>query len=365
VTPDVEVLSVLVVEDAPADARRLTRLLAESVAPRFRTEVCGSAAQAREAATRTSFDAILLDLGLPDASGLDSLRTVLGAARDVAVVVLTVDGREETALAAIGEGAQDYLLKGRYDGDDLVRVIRHAISRQAGAVALRRTNEALTAFAHAAAHDLRQPLRTMSGFAELLAARAGGGLGDEERRMVAQITDAARRGEELIDRLLEYATTSAGELRLDVVDLDAALDRALAPLAAVIADRGAAVTRDDGLPRLRADAVQLELALRNLVGNALKFADRPAPRIHVGARADGDGWRISVTDDGPGVPPEDRDRVFAVLARGHTGADRPGSGLGLAMVARAAERHGGHAWVEPGPGGTGSTFWISLPHASP
>jgi signal transduction histidine kinase len=359
-TPDQ--LAVLVVEDNAADARQISRLLAESAVPRFRSTVVDSLGAARELlAGGARFDAVLLDLGLPDVQGFDSLASVHAAAPDAPIVVMTVDGREETALEAIRRGAQDYLVKGRFDADALTRSIRYAMSRQVSAVALRRSNEALAAFANAAAHDLREPLRTMSGFAQLVQLRQGERLDDDGREMLEAIVAAGGRGEELIDRLLEYAYSTDAELRLADVAVDDVLDRVLATLSPVLDARDARVTRDDDLPTVRGDEVQLENALRNLVGNAVKHKPAGPPSIHVGARILDGGTRLEVTDDGPGVPSAERERIFRVFA-GRTGmSSGPGSGLGLAMVARVAERHGGRAFVEDPPDGQGSVFVLWLP----
>ncbi|HWJ09800.1 MAG TPA: HAMP domain-containing sensor histidine kinase, partial [Nocardioides sp.] len=158
------------------------------------------------------------------------------------------------------------------------------------------------------------------------------------------------------------------------VRLDAVLDDVLDDLAPVVASRSALVRRDP-LPEVVGDATQLYTVLQNLVSNALKFTPPGrVPEVRVGAEADesagapgpdgadGAGWRITVTDNGRGVPAGDRERLFALHARGDRSVQ--GSGIGLATARRAVEAHGGSIGIDDAPGG-GTTVWFTLPPRSP
>jgi chemotaxis family two-component system sensor kinase Cph1 len=137
------------------------------------------------------------------------------------------------------------------------------------------------------------------------------------------------------------------------------LDDCRRALAAALHDSGATLTHD-ALPTVPGDRAQLQQLLLNLLGNALKFRGHEAPRVHVGARREGDGsWRLSVTDNGIGIDPRFHDKIFTLFQRLHRG-DYPGTGIGLAVCKKVVERHGGRIGVESRPG-QGASFFFTLP----
>ncbi|HEX7898357.1 MAG TPA: PAS domain S-box protein [Planctomycetota bacterium] len=227
---------------------------------------------------------------------------------------------------------------------------------------LRRAVDDLNAFAYSVAHDLRAPLRAMLGFSDFLAEEYrnrtldADGLGYLER-----IRQSARRMDDLIQGLLEYSRLGRAEPRLEAVDLDVVVADALAQMRGEIDKTQAEVTVRSPLPRARATRLPLTQALTNLLSNALKFVTAGVrPRVEIRAEDAKDRVRLSVKDNGIGVPAEHRERVFGVFERLHPQAAYPGTGIGLAIVRRAVERMGGRTGVDPAPGG-GSVFWIDLP----
>jgi len=225
---------------------------------------------------------------------------------------------------------------------------------------LERSNSELEQFAYVASHDLAEPLRTITGFTELLARRYTGQLDDKADRYVKHIVTGTARMQRLIDDLLAYSRVGRVEIAPEPIALDAAVDHVCASLSAVIADSGAAVTHDQ-LPTVFADPQQIAQVLQNLIGNAIKFqAAGAAPRITVTAERDDALWRIDVTDNGIGIDPRFADRIFRMFQRLHAQHEYTGTGIGLAICQRIVERNGGRIWVESQPG-SGSTFSFTLP----
>jgi PAS domain S-box-containing protein len=225
---------------------------------------------------------------------------------------------------------------------------------------LRRSNEELDRFASIAAHDLSDPLRTVSGFAELLAHQD---LPGDAAEYVGHITATAERMSRLLADLLEYARAGEAAVSAEPVSLRDAAGSVMATLAAAVGARGADVVED--LPEeaaVLASRGDVELVLQNLIANALKFGDAAAPRVEVAAAAVDGGWRLTVTDNGPGIAAADQERIFAPFERAHPELSRGGTGLGLAICERLVRRHGGQLGVQSEPG-QGATFWVLLPAA--
>jgi len=224
---------------------------------------------------------------------------------------------------------------------------------------LERSNRELEEFASIASHDLSAPLLTVSGFLTLLDERYRGRLDPEADEFIAQALGGTRKLRHLIHDLLEYSRAGRTGLAPEPVPLGVVVRDTLAGLTAAIEDSGAEVVVDP-LPTVRADPHQLGRLLQNLLSNAIKFSGDARPVVHVSARETGGGWEVSVTDNGVGVDPADRDAIFQMFHR--AGGDVEGTGIGLAICQRIVERHGGRIWVEPAGGG-GSAFRFTLPDA--
>jgi signal transduction histidine kinase len=227
---------------------------------------------------------------------------------------------------------------------------------------LEAANEALMEFAAVAAHDLAAPLRSVSGFAQLLQDRFGEQLPEEARTWVDYILDEAERMREFIEELLAYARAGAPTDVVEVALTDLAHE-AKDGLAAQIELTGATLIIEE-LPIVLGDRQRLAQVLQNLLSNSLKFrAPDRAPEVRVSADDDAGGWVITVADNGVGVPDSEAARIFAPFSRGEVGGNQPGHGLGLTICRRVIERHGGRIWVEPSALG-GSAFRFSLPRAT-
>jgi signal transduction histidine kinase len=228
---------------------------------------------------------------------------------------------------------------------------------------LRRSNEELERFAFLASHDLQQPLRTISGFLQLLERQAAGRLTGRDREYIDQALRGSRQMSGLIDDLLAYSRVSRDDRPLRPVPLDDAWDAAVEQLRATIDGAQARVTRD-ALPVVPGDPGQLVQVFANLIGNAVKYRGEALPRIHAGARRVNGGWEIAVEDNGIGIDPRDHERIFEMFRRLHTDGDVEGTGVGLALAKRIVERSGGDMRVESEPG-AGSRFIVSMPAADP
>jgi len=225
---------------------------------------------------------------------------------------------------------------------------------------LEAANAELNAFAYNAAHDLRAPLRAISGFAGLLRESDAERLSKDGAHALMRIEGGARRLHELVEALLNYARSAQGQLSVVAVDLRQLAGEAVETLSHTWP--GATVELGD-LPEVRGDRELIWDVLLNLIGNALKFsAKKPHPRVEIG-RCDTDhGAAIYIRDNGAGFDPAYAEKLFGVFQRLHTESDFPGTGIGLAFAQRVLARHGSEIWAESVPG-EGATFYFTLPQA--
>jgi signal transduction histidine kinase len=226
-------------------------------------------------------------------------------------------------------------------------------------------NRQLAAFTADVAHDLRSPLQAVVGFTELVIRHEGTGLDETSRSFLANVLCAADTMRELLETVLEHRRSSSALLEVTGFDSNEVVQAIVLRLGQGLEEAGASIIIDE-LPLVRADRVQFGRVVQNLVVNALGAA-RPgvAPVITVAARRRRGGWEFSVTDNGIGVPPGDRQRIFELFERGPGAAnDRGGKGMGLAICRAIVERHGGRIGVEKAPGG-GSRFSFTLPDELP
>ncbi|MGO9199845.1 MAG: sensor histidine kinase [Limisphaerales bacterium] len=224
---------------------------------------------------------------------------------------------------------------------------------------LERSNQELEQFAYAASHDLQEPLRMVSSYTQLLARRYQGRLDADADEFIAFAVDGANRMQSLINDLLAFSRVGTRGREFEATDFAAALDEALANLAAAIRESGAVVTHDP-LPTVMADRSQMVQLFQNLAGNAVKFHAGKPPRVHVSAVQTGNEWVFCVRDDGIGIDPRYAERIFNVFERLHTREEYPGTGIGLAICKKIVERHAGRIRVESQLG-QGSAFYFTIP----
>ncbi len=227
---------------------------------------------------------------------------------------------------------------------------------------LARSNADLEQFAYVASHDLQEPLRMVTAYTQLLAERYRGKLDENADKFIGYASEGAQRMQVLIQDLLAFSRLGRNGFISVNVDCNTVIGEVLQVLAPAMQASGAVVTHGE-LPAVWADRTQVAQIFQNLLGNALKFRGKEAPRVAVQAERSGDRWLFSVRDNGIGIEPEYAETIFVVFQRLHARTEYPGNGIGLAICKKIIEHNGGKIWVESQVG-SGSTFKFTLPCAA-
>lgn len=354
-------LSVVVTDDDGVLRQLIALVLDRSAGYR----VVGQAADAEECLRAVSAlqpDVVLLDIGLPGLNGLDAIGQIKGAAPGALVIVLSAHDRERMADTARARGADGYLEKGDLV-TDLVPTLTAAVTagrdRHTEAPAFPTDSEQLAALA---GHDLRGHLLAIAGHAQLLLSSSDAVREDPKaQERVEQIRLGTEITLTLVDDLLAYATSRWRLAPASVVDLDALLAWVVPQ---VVGDLGPASVAVAPLGRVLADTELARHLLRHLLSNALRFvAPGVTPHVEMTGAPVGAGMlEVRVTDNGIGIPADEREDVFAPFQRGSATAHLPGTGLGLAICRQVVTRYGGRIWVQDAPGG-GTSMIFTLPRA--
>jgi signal transduction histidine kinase len=354
----------LLIEDNPGDARLLRELLRDAGGGQLKVDLdhADRLATGVERLRDGNIDLVLLDLSLPDSSGLQTFESVHAAAPEVPVVVVSGLDDEAVAVRAVHQGAQDYLVKGQLDGHLILRAMRYAIERHRLELARADLERQRDEFFSSVSHDLRTPVAAIKAAIGVVLANEPAGTSPALHRLLGNIELAADELATLIEDLLEMARLQAGRVelwrsRVDMRDVVNRSVRALEPLSQARGQR-LVVQQPDEPVMAEVDAERLGRVLRNLIANAQKYgAERGTISLAVG---DGpERVTISVHDDGPGIPLEEQPHIFERFYRGGS-ASAPGTGLGLAIARGLVELHGGQIAVHSLPG-QGTTFKICLP----
>lgn len=413
-------LRLLVVEDNPVEREFLSAALRRARSDPMEVTLAESLAEARTAVQAHYFDAILLDLSLPDSDGIETFRRMRADSPELPIVVLTVSEDEAQALLALQEGAQDYLFKGTVDRQALVRSMRYAVERHRLQLALERQTRRLSEhlnvlrggfsrlaagdlgirisgdlaegdeadgltglledfdqtverlrslselkaqFSSMVSHDLRSPMNTI-----LMAVSALEALPDEsgeQERFLGIIRRKASRILQLAEELLEVFTIEAGQMSLtrSEVDLNQMLASCLEDLTPQALARRQVLQLQPlaGPSRVVCDAAKIARVVENLVNNALKYSVEGDTILVRATRVEPGRVQIEVIDHGSGIPDEELRRVFDLFyrspAREHLAA---GAGLGLGICRAFVRAHGGEIWALNQPDG-GARFAFELP----
>lgn len=222
-------------------------------------------------------------------------------------------------------------------------------------------NRELEAFSYSVSHDLKAPLRGIDGYSQLLVDEYSDGLGDEGRQFVLNIRQGVRQMGELINDLLEYSRMERRDMAAEPLALRPLIEKILDGYHADIQKQGTQVRLSMEAFTLPLDREGISVVLRNLIGNALKFSrEASEPAIEIGGRSEAGHRILWVRDNGVGFDMKYHDRIFGIFQRLHRSEAFPGTGVGLALVAKAVQRMGGRVWAESAPG-AGATFYLEFP----
>ncbi len=360
----------LIVDDEVAHMRALCDTL---TIEGYATTGFESASAAIKAMVEQSFDLLLTDLMMPERDGVELLREVQQIDPDIVGIVMTGHATIDTAVKAMQAGACDYIVK-PFRMNQLLPVISRALesrrlrrlNKELERRILERTRELevanrdLEAFSYSVSHDLHAPLRGIQGLCDLLAAECGPGISAKGGALLRQIQEGSARMGQLIQDLLSFARSGRAALDIAEVSMNGLVREVLSELSGENAQRRVDLRIHDLAP-CYADAALLKQVLVNLLSNAFKFtAGRDVAQIEVGGY-ESDGQRVYfVKDNGAGFDMKHAAKLFGVFQRLHSQAEFKGTGVGLSIVQRIVDRHGGEVRAEGRPG-EGATFYLSLP----
>jgi signal transduction histidine kinase len=268
-------------------------------------------------------------------------------------------------LARDVDGMRERIAHDLYDVEEARQQIEAVNQRlEEQAEELTRSNRDLEQFAYVASHDLQEPLRKVASFCQLLQRRYAGQLDDRADQYIAFAVDGAQRMQRLINDLLAFSRIGRMTSGFRDVDLNKVVVDAAAQFDAVREETGAQISFQD-LPVVRGEEALLGTLFANLIGNAIKFRDPDrTPAMHISVETVESEYEFSFQDNGIGIAPEFADKVFVIFQRLHAKETYPGTGIGLAIVKKIVEYHGGRIWIEHGPD-EGTLFRFTLPVPEP
>lgn len=404
-------IDILLVDDDPQDQRLVELILAKSYAPgQYHVQTASSMSETNHYLRKGHYDVVLLDLNLLDSRGIDTVQKVRDVDSHAAVVVLTGLDDEEIGLEAIQSGASDYLVKGKYLADLLVRTIRYSLERRRMEDQLRKhrehlelevnertadlrkvneqlrneieerkqieqelliaktdaesANEAKSEFLANMSHELRTPLHAILSFASFGIKKHDSAKPEKLLDYFARIKQSGKVLLALLNNLLDLAKLETGgtTFTFETTDLQTLITFVTNELDAMLSERGLSLTYDpfDFNEVVTLDADKIKQVLRNLLNNAIKFSPQGGI-IDIDMCYVDSFVRVSIRDQGPGIPQDELEAVFDKFVQSSktkTGAG--GTGLGLAICREIIAGHGGRIWAENGPEG-GAVFSFEIP----
>jgi signal transduction histidine kinase len=361
----------LIVDDEETQVKALCDALR---AHGYETAGFSSGKAALAALGESKFDLLLSDLTMPEMDGITLLRSAIEVDPDLVGVIMTGQGTIETAVDAMKSGAVDFILK-PFKLSMVVSVISRALAIrrlrmenaelqqrvQQHAIELQKANQELESFTHSISHDLRAPLRAIGGFSNILLKDFGPQMTEEAQRLIKVVVASAAQMTQMIDGLLKFCRLGKQAIGRQPVDLTALARHAVENVQRDEKDNRAKVQIGE-LPGCVGDPGLLSQVFINLVSNAFKFSSHAKnPVVEIGCeQRNGENVHF-VRDNGIGFEMQYGERLFGVFQRLHTEEEFEGNGLGLSIVQRIIERHGGRVWAEAELN-KGATFFFTIPN---
>ncbi|MFZ0310478.1 MAG: PAS domain S-box protein [Candidatus Sulfotelmatobacter sp.] len=279
----------------------------------------------------------------------------------VTAAIRNISARKKSEQANTQLENQATVMRGAHDELEL-RVSERTKELAFANQVLEQSNLELKQFAYIASHDLQSPLRSISGFVQLLKMEYEDKLSEEAVDWIRRTVQSIGQMQTLIRDLLSYSRVDARSVPFTRIPFLDIVNDALTLLESSIRDSGGRVTWDQ-LPVIMGDRSQLVQLIQNLIGNGLTYRGDKPPHIHLSAERSGKEWVFSVCDNGIGIDPKHYEQIFEIFKRLHDQKDYPGTGIGLAVCRRVVIRHGGRIWVQSEPG-HGSTFFFTIPEGT-
>lgn len=369
-TPGLSQARILIVDDEVTQMQALCDTLSEHG---FETVGFAAAEAALEALATIKFDILLSDLMMPGMDGIALLKAAQTIDPDLVGVIMTGEGTIASAVDAMKVGALDYILK-PFKLSVVLPVLSRALtvrqlrlknaelekSLHERATELEAANKELEMFSYSVSHDLRAPLRAVSGFAKILTSVHGSQMSEEARRVLGNISYGAGRMEQLVEALLNFSRLGRHPLAKRPIDLTALARKVAEELRTQQPDRQIDL-RVGELPQCVGDRLLLEQVFVNLLSNAFKFTrDKENAIVEVGCREQNGELIYFVRDNGAGFDMRHASKLFGTFQRLHREEEFEGTGVGLSIVSRIVQRHGGRIWAEAALD-QGAMFQFTLP----
>lgn len=362
-------IRVLLLEDNSGDAYLVKQQLKNIDDCDFAIAEAQYLATAIELLQTNSYDAILLDLMLPDSQGIETFLAVNRHAPNTAIIIISAITEEELAIQAVQKGAQDYVAKGEIQSNGLYQAIRYAIERKSitellekRTQALEYANQELQAFNYTVSHDLKNPLNFIKGISSLLLSKKRSQLLDEQDKMcIERIYESSIRMEQITQNLLDLSHVQRSLMSIEKVNLSDIATEVANSLQQQSPDRQVKFIVAPDL-FAQADKLLIKLALENLIGNAWKYTQSNSEAmIEFGVKPDSVAKIYFVKDNGIGFAANEQEAelVFVPFKRLSNSSGFEGTGIGLSTVKRIIERHNGAIWFESQVG-KGASFLFSL-----
>lgn len=355
-------MKILQIEDNPGDARLVREMLKEAQVD-FTLRHAGTLESGLRSLSGHDVDVVLLDLGLPESRGLETLSAFQAQAAHLPVVVMTSVDDEEQAVQAVRQGADDYLVKGQIDGRLLRRAMLYAIERKRCETERKRAEVLKDEFIGMVSHEIKTPLTVIIG--SLYTVLSEGLTREDRRQLVENALSGAEELAGIVENLLELSRSRANQLVLkkEQADMGEVASEVVRKLSGKSAIHHLVMDMQRQLPPVEVDRVRVERLLNNLIDNAIKYSPEGG-EVRISARIENDNLVVGVKDQGPGISKVNQAKLFGRFQRlgksGVTGI--PGIGLGLHVCRLLVEAHGGRIWVESEPG-CGTAFCFTVPVA--